>query len=107
MDFQELLNNLKVIKGSCFSEAIIGTELDIHIICMMTTITNVEHRRWGKSGNLQEVLANVPIEDLGVASNAVRSGLLLIPPVNCPSISASQERRDKTTYTSKNILLLT
>ena len=55
---------------------------------------------------IQEVFANVPGEDLVVAANAVRSGLLLIPPVNRPSISASQARRDKSTDTAKTLLLL-
>ena len=55
---------------------------------------------------IQEVLANVPVEDLGVAANAVQSGLLLIPLVNRPSISASQAKRDTSTDASKNLILL-
>lgn len=55
---------------------------------------------------LQQVLTNVPVEDLGVAANAVRSGLLLIPPVNRPSIPTSQARRDKSSDTAKTLLLL-
>ena len=47
----------------------------------------------------QEVLANVPDEDLGVAANAIQSGLLLIPLVNRPFISASQAKRDTSTDT--------
>ena len=57
--------------------------------------------------NFKQVLTNVPVEDLGVATNVVQSGVLLIPPINWPSILASQERRNTRTYTSKNILLLT
>ena len=38
---------------------------------------------------IQELFSNVPVEYLGVATNAVRIGLLLIPLVNWSSISAS------------------
>ena len=38
---------------------------------------------------VQEVLANVPVEYLGIVSNAVWGGIMLIPPVNWPYISTS------------------